>query len=114
MACQIAESLQSHIPTVFNTTARTLLYSLSPLHHPCLHTFWHAIPTSYSHCGCLILTFNTATFLFLLVPKACTQQQSLMGWHITLIMIGVLALVVSMVIIITVIVISCHQMGEFY
>ena len=30
----------------------------------CLHTFWHAIPTSYSHRGCLILTFNTATFLF--------------------------------------------------
>ena len=35
-----------------------------------------------------------------------------MGWHITLIVIGVLALVVVIVIIITIIVVSCHQMGE--
>ena len=34
MACQNAKCLQSHIPTVFNTTARTLSYSPSPLHHP--------------------------------------------------------------------------------
>ena len=36
-----------------------------------------------------------------------------MGWHITLIVIGVLALVVVIVIIIIIIiVVSCHQMGE--
>ena len=51
---------------------------------------------------------------FLLVPKPCTQQQSLMGWHITLIVIGVLALVVSIVTIITVIGVSCHRMGELH
>ena len=37
-----------------------------------------------------------------------------MGWHITLIVIDVLALVVSIVIITTVIVISCHRMGELF
>ena len=37
-----------------------------------------------------------------------------MGWHITLIVIGVLALVVSIAIIITVIVVSCHRTGEWY
>jgi len=35
-----------------------------------------------------------------------------MGWHITLTVIGVLALVVSLVIIITVIVVSCYRMSE--
>ena len=36
-----------------------------------------------------------------------------MGWHITLIVIGVLALVVVIVIIITmIIVVSCHQISE--
>ena len=35
-----------------------------------------------------------------------------MGWHITLIAIGVLALVVFIVIIITIIVVSCHQISE--
>ena len=35
-----------------------------------------------------------------------------MGWHITLIVIGVLALVVSIVIIITIIVVSWHQISE--
>ena len=55
---------------------------------------------------------TTAIFSFLLVPKTCTQQQSLMGWHITLIVIGVLALVVSIVIIITIIVVSWHQISE--
>ena len=35
-----------------------------------------------------------------------------MGWHITLIVIGVLALVVVIVIIITIIVVSRHRMGE--
>ena len=65
-----------------------------------------------------VVTFlisTTATFSFLLVPKTCTEQQSLMGWHITLIVIGVLALMVSLVIIIIIIIIivvSCHQMGE--
>ena len=62
-----------------------------------------------------VVTFLISTkaiFSFLLVPKTYTQQQSLMGWHITLIVIGVLALVVSLVIIITIIVVSCHQMGE--
>jgi len=37
-----------------------------------------------------------------------------MGWHITLIVIGVLALVAVMVVIIIIIVVSCHQMGELY
>ena len=65
--------------------------------------------------GHLILTSNTPNFFFFfLVPKPCTQQQSLMGWHITLIVIGVLALVVSIVTIITVIVVSCHRTGEFF
>jgi len=59
-----------------------------------------------------LLVSISATLSFLLVPKNCTQQQSLMGWHITLIVIGVLALVVSIVIIITIIVVSCHQMGK--
>ena len=60
----------------------------------------------------IFLISTTAIFSFLLVPKTCTQQQSLMGWHITLIVIGVLALVVVIVIIITIIVVSCHQMGN--
>ena len=63
----------------------------------------------------IFLISTTATFFvlfFLLVPRTCTQQQSLMGWNITLIVIGVLALVVSTVIIITIIVVSCHQISE--
>ena len=35
-----------------------------------------------------------------------------MEWHITLIVIGVLALVVVILIIITIIVVSCHQISE--
>ena len=65
-----------------------------------------------------VVTFLISTiaiFSFLLVPKTCTEQQSLMGWHITLIVIGVLALVVvTVIIIIIIIVVSCHQMGECY
>ena len=57
---------------------------------------------------------NSNISFFFLVPKPCIQQQSLMGWHISLIVIGVLALVVSIVIITTMIVVSCHRMGEFF
>ena len=38
--------------------------------------------------------------------------QHLMEWHVGLIVIGVLALVVAVVIIITTSVVSCNKMGE--
>ena len=64
------------------------------------------------HVVIFLISISVTFFFFLLVPRTCTQQQSLMGWHITVIAIGVLALVVSLVIIITVIVVSCHQISE--
>ena len=64
------------------------------------------------HVVIFLISTSVTFFFFLLVPKTCTQQRSLMGWHITLIAIGVLALVVSLVIIITVIVISCREISE--
>ena len=51
--------------------------------------------------------------LSLLVPNACTLPR-LREWQITLIVIGVPALVVSIVVTITVIVVSWHRMGELY
>ena len=110
----------SHIPTNFQHYCKHYniylqFYILPNLLFLCHSYFYRQFYKSLVNVPVVTFLISTkAIFSFLLVPKTCTQQQSLMGWHITLIVISVLALVVSLVIIIfiIIIVVSCHQMGE--
>ena len=123
------KSWQRYGFAVWHTIPILFLYMLSLLHVlyciyfyctssklVCISTFGYLFSTSVNmNVHVVIFLISTsATLSFLLVPRTCSQQQqrSLMGWHITLIVISVLALVVSLVIIITVIVVSCHQISE--
>ena len=113
-----SQNVTSHIPTNFCRYCTHSLYYLQFYILRDLLFFCHFYRYFYkSLMNVPVVTFLISTkaiFSFLLVPKTCTQQQRLMGWHITLIVIGVLALVAVIVIIIIIIVVSCHQMGELY
>ena len=102
------------IHTNFNTAVCILLYL--PHITSSLIPSWYVFLASVNiicnvHVHVTLLISTTATFFILLVPKIRTLPH-LMGWHITLIVIGVLALVVFIVIIITIIVVSYHQISE--
>ena len=79
---------------------------------PSWYVFLASVNIFYNvHVHVALLISTTATFFILLVPKTRTLPH-LMGWHIALIVIGVLVLMAFIVIIITIIVVSCHQISE--
>ena len=98
------------IPTNFNTPVCILLYL--PYIIPNTFLVYLSCICKYNvHVHITLLISTTATFFILLVPKT-HMLPHLMGWHITLIVVGVLAQSVFIVIVIIIIVVSFHQMGE--
>ena len=108
--CKMLMYKATCIPTNFNTPVCILLYL--PYIIPNTFLVYLSCICKYNvHVHVTLLISTTATFFILLVPKT-HMLPHLMGWHITLIVVGVLALSVFIVIVIIIIVVSFHQMGE--